>query len=1095
MRGSDVGTAAILRDLSADRVVAIWQPKLVSRSSHYLPFRHAALFRHRYEGVLDRPAASSAAESARRARILHILGREVESRRAFDAALRLDPHCAAAWAWRWSAGFAAARGRRSYEDVDRAVALEPNRALWTALRGIGRTVEFLDDVSPQLSRPWADLERALDLDPKCLLALIASGMALLKADRPREALKFFSRALREDPRPSFLSAFSSSCRLSMGDVDGFVSDCEQAVYADEGLGYFQRALDWDSTERPPSQKIEAATRYLDRHKRAYWMYAYRGDYRRAPEINDNLGGLRDLEKAVELKPDCAYAWAYLSRARLAHASSSSAMEAADRAVLLRPDCGWLSIWRGEIRRRLGDPKGALSDLDRGLRLDPDYELGYAWRGGAKRSLGRAEEALPDLALASALDPRYAWALQEHSLALRKLGRTGEALQKLEVAHRLDPKFSWCARPEQFGAAKAELDAEIRRRPQSAWAWAWRGEAKLQHADFADAKADLDRALAVDPAMGWAWAWRGRAWQELGRKRRALKDFNAALRLEPLDPHAYAWRGWVRHLLGDSKGALADLSRAVELNRKSSWIFLWKGNVEEALGLIKEAGKDFDLSLGIDQRHVAAMLARAALRLRIGDEAGARDDLERAEAAVPGDARIAYWRGVLNERVGRWGQARADYLRASNGAGRLNKEELCGVRRYLKTGAAAAAGAVEKALEQVRASAATGRHADAAATCDEILRAEKDCREALGLRAEAYRCLGEYGKLVADLDRVVRLAPERPEAWLNRGMGRRNAGDYLGALTDAAGALRRGPDDPTAAQLLRSEALRNLGRFQESIEAATKAIEAQPAFGWAYVVRGKARRQNGDVEGALTDFRRASRLDVRDAKARGWEADALRKAGRTEEAASAARAAVKLQPTCAWAVALFGEIERELGRNKAGFELMSRAVALDPNASCAHDFLGAEPPSVGLDSSYAWLYAWRGGIRRRKEQWAAARRDLDHAIALDPECFWARGWLGELKLASGDAGGALVEFSRTLAGFKDYREAWTWQGRAYAEQGKWRLALLSFKKALSLDAADPWALIGCSVSLENLGRKQAAADCLGRARKIAPSLFETAGKAS
>ena len=1085
-----MSSAALLRELGADRVIALWQSTLDSRSSRYLQSRHAAIFRHRYERALEGPQGSTAAELTSRARILHLLGRKEDSKRAFDAALRRDARCAEAWAWQWSADFDVSEFRPSFEGIDRAIELEPARALWPALRGIGKAMKY-----PGEGRSSEDLEKALELDPKCLLALIASGMEGLKASRPREALVFFGRALREDPRPSFLHVYSSACRFSLDDTDGFVSDAERAVYADEGLGYFQKAFDSDSTDRPPEHKIEAATKYLRQHKDAYWMYVYRGDYRRAPEINDNLGGLRDLEKAVELKPDCAYAWSYLARARLSHATPASAMEAADRSVLLQPACGWLHIWRGEIRRRLGDVKGALNDFNRGLKLDPDYEFGYAWRGGAKRALKRPDEALPDLALASALDPRYAWAIQEHSLALRQLGKTGEALDKLAAARRLDPKFAWCAKPEQFAAAAAELDAEIRRHPRNAWAWAWRGEAKLQNADYRGAKADLDRALKLDRGMGWAWGWRGRASQELGRPRRALKDFDEAIRLEPLDAHAHAWRGRVRHLLGDSKGALADLGRAVELNRKSSWIFLWKGEAEENLGRLKEAGEDFDRSLGIDPRHVAAMGARAGVRLRLGDENGAREDLERANAAAPSDARVGYWLGVLHERDGRWGEARADYVRALNSSDQLNGGQLREARRFMKQGPAAAAGAIKKALAHARRFAEAGRHSDAAAICGEILRVEKDCEAALSLRAEAYRCSGEYGKLVADLDRVLKLAPALPQAWVNRGMGRRNSWDFAGALADAEEALRRGPDKAAAAQILKSEALRNLGRFPEAVGAAARAIEEQPALGWAYVVRGKARRQNGDFAGALADFRRASGLDPRDAKARGWEADALRKGGRLKEAAAAARAAIALQPTCAWAVALSGEIERELGRKKSGFELMQRAVGLDANGSCAHDFLGIDPPSVWRDSCYAWVYAWRGGIHRKKEEWQAARRDLEHAVELDPECFWARGWLGELKLALGDSGGALADFASALRSYKDYRDAWTWQGRAHVIQGHWRPALGSFQRALSLDAADPWALIGCSVSLENLGRRKAAADFLGRARKIAPGLFEAKGAAS
>ena len=269
---------------------------------------------------------------------------------------------------------------------------------------------------------------------------------------------------------------------------------------------------------------------------------------------------------------------------------------------------------------------------------------------------------------------------------------------------------------------------------------------------------------------------------------------------------------------------------------------------------------------------------------------------------------------------------------------------------------------------------------------------------------------------------------------------------------------------------------------------TQALTAHPGGGWAFVVRGKARRQSGDLAEALADFRRAVRLDSRDAKARGWEADALRKRGRLGAAAAAAETALRLQPTCAWAAALNGEIERERGRKKRGFELVQRAVRLDPNGSCAHDFLGADPPAVWGDASYAWVYAWRGAIHRKKNDWKAARRDLEHAVELDPGCFWARGWLGELKLASGDAPGALVELAASLKEYSGNGDAWTWQGRAYAELKRWAPALNSFLRAGTLQPSEPWPLIGAATILDRLGRKKEAANSMARAAALAPALF-------
>jgi tetratricopeptide (TPR) repeat protein len=60
--------------------------------------------------------------------------------------------------------------------------------------------------------------------------------------------------------------------------------------------------------------------------------------------------------------------------------------------------------------------------------------------------------------------------------------------------------------------------------------------------------------------------------------------------------------------------------------------------------------------------------------------------------------------------------------------------------------------------------------------------------------------------------------------------------------------------------MRSLALLNLGRFQEAMDAAGEVIAQNPDYGFAYVIRGGARRALGDIAGSEADFERALALD-------------------------------------------------------------------------------------------------------------------------------------------------------------------------------------------------------------------------------------------
>lgn len=637
------------------------------RASRFNLARHGVVYRREYEEALA--LARSPALTSRRGRLLRLLGRREEAVKELDKGLVLDPRDASAHAWRWEALLGGDRPARapSTAGIDRAIALEPKNPWWPIWKAIS-LLSARSVSKASLANAEKAVAAALALDPGCVLAhLVVTAIGRLRGDAAMER-RGVDAAIRLDDSLYFAYIHRAQLRLAEGDHEGFLSDHENGTMLEERACFFTGTIGAQNIAptapqpkisllcsgveapskvgkpRPESAWAEelrragarslpaiasACTRILERDKSAYWIRVLRGNCRRQPAIDDLPGALEDFTAAVELKPDCAWAWAYLSRLHMATSAKGPALEAIDRAVALQPVSGWLRIWRGEVRRWFSDAAGSLADFDRGLKLSPDYEFGYAWRGGAYLALGRDAEALTDLDTAVRLEPGYSWAAHQRMKALRRLGRTREALAAADAAYALDSRSVWCANAEGGAAAIAELDAEISADPANARAYAWRGETKLRAGDDAGAKEDLDRAHALHPGQPSTLAWRGWANAGLGRLDAALRDLDGSLRLEPGQAQTLARRGRVRQLRGDAERALSDLHRAAELEHHSVEVFAWLAEVRAGLGLWKDALADLDRVLEKDPGNAKARLLRAKAQARLGDKNAALADLEAA----------------------------------------------------------------------------------------------------------------------------------------------------------------------------------------------------------------------------------------------------------------------------------------------------------------------------------------------------------------------------------------------------------------------------------------------------------------------------------
>ncbi len=210
----------------------------------------------------------------------------------------------------------------------------------------------------------------------------------------------------------------------------------------------------------------------------------------------NPPGIRMLERAVELDPGFAAAWADIARVRLLQAwatmdkdARASGISALDRATELAPAAFETQMARAEYHRRV------TQDLD---------------------------AALEALRAAEAVRPNDADLLMSRGITLRIAGRWDEALATFERAARLDP-----------------LNADVARDLGATSHWLGR---------FADAERYYDRAIALSPSNPRFYAEKfDFLLTALGdtARARALADTVGASGLVDRYPSRYA--GWLAQL--------------------------------------------------------------------------------------------------------------------------------------------------------------------------------------------------------------------------------------------------------------------------------------------------------------------------------------------------------------------------------------------------------------------------------------------------------------------------------------------------------------------------------------------------------------------
>ena len=246
----------------------------------------------------------------------------------------------------------------------------------------------------------------------------------------------------------------------------------------------------------------------------------------------------------------------------------------------------------------------------------------------------------------------------HYLGQRNPRGLTRAVEAYTEATRLDPSF-------------ARGFARLAHAHMLFLDWGWTYDALPPESLFARGWQAAERAVELDSAMADGWLARG-ALLRLGRPGSLVGAREAILRAVDLDPdnaEAYHELGMTLRLLDEDSVAAEQFQRAltIEPDRPMSMVHL--GWIEMARRRYTDARRWLDSAAAVNPGFYQAYTERAALRLAVGDTAGARSDAETAVRLKPASDRLAGEDvlAALDLRTGDTAGARARVARLRPGA--------------------------------------------------------------------------------------------------------------------------------------------------------------------------------------------------------------------------------------------------------------------------------------------------------------------------------------------------------------------------------------------------------------------------------------------
>lgn len=393
------------------------------------------------------------------------------------------------------------------------------------------------------------------------------GLEAMQEQKQQEALDYFNKDLKENPKNGYAFSWIAMLRKDDGDLG--------------------RAL----------TAAELAIKYLPKKDVEYIIFAYSTRASVYLHLGDTVKALSDYTSAIKVKPDEENL--YENRAQIYFEQGKYDLADADyrKMIDLKPGdvMGYMGLGRNAMNQHQVDE--AIKQFDYVVKLASDYSSGYSFRAEALLEQKKWAEATDDIVSALSIEwdgkaVYLANTLEEPAFTMM--------ISKLKVQSAKSPnEVSWPYLAglmfERKGDYSKAIDnyKEANKRNASPQVIRRISQCYYEKGLYEEALAQIDLALNMDSTSLNNLAHRANIFYEMGNVKKAIEEWDHVLASEPEYAYGYYRRGWFKELAGDIDGAIEDLSMCTVLDPNYSYAWGTRGDIYNKVGKKELAEADFN----------------------------------------------------------------------------------------------------------------------------------------------------------------------------------------------------------------------------------------------------------------------------------------------------------------------------------------------------------------------------------------------------------------------------------------------------------------------------------------------------------------------